>query len=355
MAVYTTINDPSAKFQVALWTGDGNATQAITNDGNSNLQPDLVWLKNRSGTENHTLADSTRGVTYRVSSNTNGAEDQNGVASVQTDGFTVSSSYNGNANGNDYVAWQWKANGGSTSSNTNGTITSTVQTDTAAGFSIVKYTGNGSSGATVGHGFSSAPDLVIIKCTSTTGYWICNSMDYGTNPNTSGPKNMYWNTDDNIQQDGICRAINATTFEISSSPASNSNSQLYIAYCWKSIQGYSKLGTYFGNANASGPFVYTGFKPAFVMIKALATTGGAKNWRLADHKRSTSGFNTVDKQLNVNDGGGTDSGNDVDLLSNGFKVRSTAAQWNANDVEISYMAFAKNPFVTSDGIPVTAR
>ena len=333
MAVYTAINDPSTKFQVALWTGDGNATQAITNDGNSNLKPDLVWLKNRSGTENHTLADSTRGVTYRISSNTNGAEDQNGVASVQTDGFTVSSSYNGNANGNNYVGWQWKANGGSTSSNSNGTITSTVQADTAAGFSIVQYTGNGSSGATVGHGLSSAPDLVVIKCTSTTGYWINSSMDYGTNSNTSGPKNMYWNTDDNVQQDGVCRAINATTFEVSNSAAANSNSQYYVAYCWKSIQGYSKLGTYFGNGDTDGTFIYTGFKPAFVMIKALGTTGGAKNWRLADHKRSTSGFNTVDKQLNANDGGGTDSGNDVDLLSSGFKVRTTAAQWNASDVE----------------------
>lgn len=355
MAVYTTINDPSTKFQVALWTGDGNATKAITNDGNSNLQPDLVWLKNRSGTENHTLADSSRGVTYRVSSNTNGAEDQNGVASVQTDGFTVSSSYNGNANGNDYVAWQWKANGGSTSSNTNGTITSTVQADTAAGFSIVQYTGNGSSGATVGHGFSSAPDLVIIKCTSTTGYWVNNSMDYGTNPNTSGPKNMYWNTDDGVQQDGVCRAINATTFEISNSPASNSNSQYYLAYCWKTVPGYSVFGSYSGNGGADGPFIFTGFKPAFVMIKALGTTGGAKNWRLADHKRSTSGFNPVDKQLNANGSGGTDSGNDIDIVSNGFKIRSTAAQWNADGVQFSYMAFAEMPMVATNNVIALAR
>tara|TARA_R100001460_G_scaffold21158_1_gene43349 strand:+ start:1936 stop:3003 length:1068 start_codon:yes stop_codon:yes gene_type:complete len=355
MAIYTTINDPSAQFQVALWTGDGNSTKAITNDGNSNLQPDLVWLKNRSGAENHTLADSSRGVTYRISSNSNNAEDQNGVASVQTDGFTVSSSYNGNANGNDYVGWQWKVNGGSTSSNSNGTITSNVQINTTAGFSIVKYTGNGSSGSTVGHGFTSAPDLVIVKCTSTTGYWINSSMDYGTNSNTSGPKNMYWNTNDYAQSDGIVRSINATNFEISSSSAANSNSQFYVAYCWKTIPGYSMFGSYSGNGGTDGPFIFTGFKPAYVQVKSVGSTGGAQNWRIADHKRSTSGFNPVDKQLEANSNSGTDSGNEIDIVSNGFKIRTSAAQWNADGVQFAYIAFAEMPMVASNKVIALAR
>jgi hypothetical protein len=360
---YTTINDSSAHFQTKIYTGNGSSGTAHTNDGNANLQPDYVWIKNRSSSTDNVNFDSSRGATKNVRSNTDAAESTNSnfLQAFSTDGFTVGDSARVNTNGNNYVAWQWKANGGTTVSNSNGSITSTVQANTTAGFSIVLYTGNETTGATVGHGLSGAPDVVIGKRRVGTGYWIISSNNLDTNGTTGGspdaPRNMYFNTQDAGQSDKIVRAINATTFEISNSNSMNANTDAMLAYCFKAIKGFSHFGHYRGNGNADGKFTYTGFKPAWVMIKKSSGTG---NWYIYDTERNgSSGSNTnqAHKILYANDTSGEVDNSDrgIDMISNGFKARNTLDNVNLSGDEYFYMAFATHPFVSSAGIPVTAR
>ena len=360
---YTTINDSSAHFQIKLYTGNGSSGTAHTNDGNANLQPDYVWIKNRSTATDNVNFDSSRGATKNVRSNTDAAESTNSnfLQAFSTDGFTVGDSARVNTNGDNYVAWQWKANGGTTVSNSNGSITSTVQVNTTAGFSIVLYTGNETSGATVGHGLSGAPDVVIGKRRVGTGYWIISSNNLDTNGTTGGspdaPRNMYFNTQDAAQSDKIVRAINATTFEISNSNSMNANTDAMLAYCFKAIKGFSHFGHYRGNGNADGKFTYTGFKPAWVMIKKSSGTG---NWYIYDTERNgSSGSNTnqAHKIVYANDTSAEVDNSDrgIDMISNGFKARNTLDNINLSNEEYFYMAFATHPFVSSAGIPVTAR
>ena len=360
---YTTINDSSAHFQIKLYTGNGSSGTAHTNDGNANLQPDYVWIKNRSTATDNVNFDSSRGATKNVRSNTDAAESTNSnfLQAFSTDGFTVGDSARVNTNGDNYVSWQWKANGGTTVSNSNGSITSTVQANTTAGFSIVLYTGNETSGATVGHGLSGAPDVVIGKRRVGTGYWIISSNNLDTNGTTGGspdaPRNMYFNTQDAAQSDKIVRAINATTFEISNSNSMNANTDAMLAYCFKAIKGFSHFGHYRGNGNADGKFTYTGFKPAWVMIKKSSGTG---NWYIYDTERNgSSGSNTnqAHRIVYANDTSGEVDNSDrgIDMISNGFKTRNTLDNVNLAGNEYFYMAFATHPFVSSAGIPVTAR
>tara|TARA_Y100001938_G_scaffold311_1_gene473 strand:- start:36 stop:1082 length:1047 start_codon:yes stop_codon:yes gene_type:complete len=346
---YTTIDDGSAHFQTALWTGDGNSTQAITNNGNSNLQPDLVWLKRRNGTENHTLADTTRGVTKRISSNTTGAEDTNGIASVQSDGFTVSSSYNGNANGSTYVGWQWKANGGTTASNSNGTITSTVQANTAAGFSIISYTGNGSDGATIGHGLNATPEVFFPKCLSTTTNWEMYFFPPG------GTKQYGYLNLTNGFSTWSHTAPTTTTIGLSGSGDSNGNGRTMIGYAFHSVKGYSKIGTYIGNGSTSGNFINTGFKPAFVLTKQTTTASDTYQWGIRDSVRTPG--NPANKALYPNGGNAeNDHGtNNMYFNSNGFMPSTANSHTNGNGMGYFYMAFAESPFVSSAGVPTTAR
>ena len=352
---YTTIDDGSAYFQTLLWTGDDNNDRALTNTGNSNLQPDWVWIKNRSGgAKSHQLVDSSRGVTKYLFSEATTVESTltNRLDSFDTDGFTTDNHSSVNESSRTYVAWQWKANGGTTSSNSDGDITSTVQANTTAGFSIVTYTGNGNDGDTVGHGLSGNWDLCILKNRGQTDYWTVSRTGNNQvlllhdNVNEANHSTAYM-----TKGSGVIGLVSAGDLGMV-----NGSSETYVAYVFKAIQGYSRFGSYTGNGNADGPFVYTGFKPAWLMIKATGSTGGASAWRIADNKRSSSGGgNPVEKQLEADTNNTEDSGNDVDLLSNGFKVRSTAAQWNASGVEIIYMAFAEHPFVSSEGVPTTAR
>jgi hypothetical protein len=344
---YTTINDPSAHFQTATWTGDGNATKAITNDGNSNLQPDWVWLKNRTDAENHTLADTTRGVTKRLISNSTAAEDTNGIASVQSDGFTVQLSYNGNTNAKDYVGWQWKANGGTTSTNNDGSQASTVQVNSTAGFSIVKRTGTGSAGATYGHGLGVVPDVIINKGYNVNN-WYCYFKAIG-----GGTKWIMLDgdgaavTDANMWND---TDATSSVFTVGNSGGSNGNGVDYIAYCFASVKGYSKFGSYKGNGNADGTFVYTGFKPAWLMIKR---TSGTNHWHMFDDKRDPD--NVVQKHLLADLNNAEASNTWGDLLSNGFKLRTTLVGVNGSGDDYVYMAFAQNPFVATNNVAATAR
>ena len=347
---YATINDPSAHFQNVAWTGDGNSTKAITNTGNSNLQPDWVWLKNRTDAENNTLADTTRGVTKRLVSNTTAAEDTNGIASVQSDGFTVSASYNGNTNAKNYVAYQWKANGGTTSSNSSGSITSTVQANTTAGFSIVSYTGNGTAGATIGHGLGVAPSWIIVKQKDATRDW-----NVFHHKNTSAPETDFLVLN---STDATADATNrwndtmpsSSVITIGDTSRVNESSGSYIMYVFAEKQGYSKFGSYKGNSNADGTFVYLGFKPAWLMVKRTSNTG---TWLIWNNASDT--YNMTSQALKANTNNAQTSGYwNIDFLSNGFKLRAIDNELNGGATFV-YAAFAAEPLVGTNNVFSLAR
>ena len=352
---YTTIDDPSAHFQIKTWTGNGNDDRNLTNDGNSDLQPDLIWDKRRSTTGSHKLVDSSRGVTKPLLSNNTNAEgdESNAVQAFQTDGFQVGNDSNINGNGVTYVAWQWKANGGTTSSNGDGSTTSTVQANTTAGFSIITYTGTGSN-ATIGHGLGVTPDFVIVKSRSESQNWevihsalgAVSQQDISINETTgnSSPNgSVRWNA-----------LPTSSVINLAGGNTTNKNTVTFVAYAWAKIQGYSDFGIYTANNNADGPFIYTGFTPKIVVIKKTTAAG---EWHVLDTEREPEG-NPIDKDLywggNYSEGG---SAQLVDFLSNGFKLRNNHTGSNGENTseKFMYMAWAEHPFVSSKGVPVTAR
>jgi len=352
---YTTITDPSVYFQTALYSGNGGGTNNVVNDGNSNLQPDWVWVKERSSNSSHALTNSTNGAGYILSSNnTNDESSASAFTSFDSDGFTVGSDGKTNESGQTYVGWQWKANGGTTASNTDGSITSTVQANTTAGFSIVSYTGvNSSNGqtSTIGHGLNSAPELIICKRRNGTYGWSVGSTTIGnfTSSNvfelneTGAPSATYayeWGANPT-----------STVFTTGYSNRTNISGGTFIAYCFAPIQGYSKFGSYTGNGNADGPFIYTGFKPAFFIVKRTDASG--ENFVLRDNKVSP--INPVNAYVVANDNRAEANHYAVDLLSNGFKVRTSESGHNHNGGTYIYMAWAESPFVSSEGVPTTAR
>ena len=331
---------PSEHFNTVLYTGDGTTGRAITGVG---FQPDLTWLKRRDVAWWHVLQDSVRTAGNVLSSNVTNAEDtapDGTITSFDSDGFTVDAGGNwtANYNGESVTSWNWKANGSGVS-NTNGTITSTVSANQDAGFSIVSYTGNGSD-ATIGHGLSSTPELLIIKCRSTTGQnWVTWYKDFSateilrldsTSAKLTG-RNEFNST-----------LPTSSVFSIEGSNNSVGGSHTYIAYCFHSVDGYSKVGSYTGNGSADGTFVYTGFRPAYVMIKR---SDGTSNWELYDTARNS--YNGSDLKLypNLSAAEGADAGGDgIDHLSNGFKLRSTTGGINVNTGAFIYLAFSEQPF-----------
>jgi len=358
---YTDIDDPSAHFQATTYTGAGANTE-VTNSGNSDLKPDFLWIKNRTASYGHFVVDSNRNISYEQNSSnapyleteSTAAENsnQNWMQSVNTDGFTTGiSEHINNNSGSAYVAWQWKANGGTTSSNTDGSITSTVQANQDAGFSIITYTGNGTAGATFGHGLGVAPSMVIVKKRSATpladhwGVWhkgLTSAAYYLLLNSTAAQANSWniWNS----------TAPSSSVVTLGNDSTGNYNGQPYIAYCFAEKQGYSKFGKYVGNGSTNGPFVYTGFKPAFVMIKKSNSTN---QWLLFDNARDPS--NKVFHLLRIITAAEVTTINDIDFLSNGFKIRDIVSSDNGSGDTFIYMAFAENPFTTSTGIPTTAR
>ena len=352
---YTTIDDPSAYFQTALYSGNAG-TQSITNDGNSDLQPDWVWIKQRSGTQNHNLQDSVRGSTKIIKSNTTADEttDANGVTSFNTDGFSIGTRSDINQSGT-YVAWQWKAGTSFTndaSATGIGSIDSTGSVNTDAGFSIVSYTGNATDNASVKHGLNTAPKMVIIKDlsdTSTWGVWhqSLTNGGYRLTLNSTAAQ-----ADDSAFFGGSNRAIPTSSVFFLGSGGGGNGTNANIAYCFSEVKGYSKFGSYTGNGNADGTFVYTGFLPSFVMVKDSSNAG--YNWMMYDNKRL--GYNGGSRYLIANtiDTEGGSSDNLMDFTSNGFKPRSASQNINRSASYI-YMAFAESPFVTSSGVPATAR
>ena len=350
---YTTIDDPSAHFQTATWTGTGSS-QNITNDGNSDLKPDWVWIKERGQANNHKIYDSTRGTTKFLVSATTDAEgtDSNGLTAFLTDGFTLGGGGSHNASSNTYVGWQWKANGGTTSSNNDGSYTSTVQANTTAGFSIVKYgdasSFSASTPATVGHGLGNTPKWIVIKNLDGTRSWGVHHVSNGAG------KIIYLDLTNAVANStGFDNGTLPTSsvFTVNTLNVANGNNLEYIAYCFAEIQGFSKFGSYTGNGDADGPFVYTGFKPAWVMIKV--SSGNTGGWDIYDSKRLT--FNPNEEVLQANASSAEASDDAIDLLSNGFKIRNTTGNQNGSGNTHIYMAFAEHPFVSSKGVPTTAR
>ena len=351
---YTNIDDPSAYFQTTLYTGAG-AGQTVTNGGNSDLKPDWLWIKRRNAGYAHFVVDSNRGLGSSnppyLEADSTAAENsnQNWISGVGTDGFTIGINEQNLSNtSGTYVAWQWKANGGTTANNTTGSINSVVQANTDAGFSIITYTGNATN-STVGHGLGVQPSVIINKKRAATASWsVWHSALLGTQLlelNTAGAiatVAAIWNS----------TVPTSSVFSIGTDGQTNSNNTTYVTYAFAEKQGYSKFGKYVGNASADGPFVYTGFKPAWVMIKGADV---ADDWYIFDNKRA--GYNPEVFRLRANTTGTETTGtnNTVDHLSNGFKLRFTGGSINGSGSTYIYMAFAENPFTTSTGIPTTAR
>ena len=353
---YTTIDDPSAHFQTLLYTGDGTSSQAQTNTGNSDLQPDWVWIKKRAGgtARAHQLYVSSRGVTKLLHSNSDGAESTQsaGLTAFGSDGFTVGDDDGIGANTATYVAWQWKANGGTTTSfNESGNNPGgTIQTNTTAGFSIITTTGTGATG-TIAHGLGAVPHWWISKQRSNAENWAVYHVS-----NTSAPETeiLTLNTTDATADNANAyndTAPTSTNLTVHTKNEVNTDGRTYVHYVFAPIQGYSKFGSYTGNGNADGPFVYTGFKPAWLIIKRTSSSG---DWLLWDNKRDTS--NVTDAVLKPNSNAAENTGYSyIDFLSNGFKIRATDAEINQSGGTLIYMAFAEHPFVSSKGVPVTAR
>ena len=356
---YTTIDDGSAYFQTKLYTGTGSSN-SVTNDGNSDLQPDFIWIKERDGTGQHGAFDSSRGVQKELKIDEDGAEStaSQSVTAFNSDGFTVGTAGDYNGSDNSQVAWQWKANGGTTTTNDAsstgvGSIDSVYQANTSAGFSIVSYTGTGSAG-TIAHGLGAVPSWMVVKNRSKSGGegWMVYHQGNTSAPETEHLQihNTNATSDNDIAWNDT--APTSTVFSVKDDDSTNDSGETHIAYLWTDIQGYSKFGDYIGTGNDDGPFVYTGFKPAWLMIKR--TTANA--WGIYDSARGV--FNEITMNL---DADRTDAENtatnydDLDFLSNGFKLREENDDINASGGTYIYMAFAEHPFVSSKGVPATAR
>jgi hypothetical protein len=348
---YTNIDDPSAHFQIALHAGAANAT--ITNDGNSDLKPDLLWSKARGATHNHGLYDSTRGVTKLIESNTTTAENTASAGydliSFNTDGFsTGNNQFNTICGGTTYVAWQWKATGGTAASNTEGDLRFvTVQANQDAGFSIVQCLGG--QGTTAGHGLGVAPDVIIIKRLNATVGWYVYHKDMGTG------KYLQLNTTAAVASQANSFNVAPTSTLFTGGTNIINSTDWFINYCFAEKQGYSKFGKYVGNGSADGPFVYTGFKPAWVMTKRTDSTSGFFIQDIKRGIRNSDSGTALEANTNLAESGIGATNYDIDFLSNGFKLRQGNAYLNASGGSYIYMAFAENPFTTSTGIPTTAR
>ena len=361
---YTTIDDPSAYFQTTLYTGNGG-TQSITNTGNSDLKPDWVWVKDRSATNDHKITDSSRlssgNPTLTLESNTNIAEfnDTDSTTAYLTDGFSLGSNGNLNSNSNSYVAWQWKANGGTTTSvgvgtNDGNTTTACVrQVNTTAGFAIITYTADSNGEQFLEHGLGVAPTFLLVKDRGNAESWI---VGHEGNVGTTAFHNFLeldTTGSSQTQNRWLNTAPTSTAINIGPNNSVGGNGRNYVCYAFAPIQGYSKFGKYTGNGNANGPFIYTGFKPSWLMIKGVDTSGN--NWFMIDATREPS--NPAGQKFFYADGNNAEVSSDkyLDILSNGFKCRAATGFHNDNGENYIYIAFASSPFVGSDSVPTTAR
>jgi hypothetical protein len=355
---YSNIDKPSKYFNTLTYTGDASSPRTVTGVG---FKPDFTWIKNRTRAGSSALNDNVRGagLNKELSSETNSLEGSNGgsgygyISAFASDGFTLTTGSTAydivNRSGDSYVSWNWLGSGTTPVSNTAGTRTSTVSANTTSGFSIVSYTGNQVAGATVGHGLGVKPALIIVKL---------RSGDVGEpfvyHKSLGATKAFKWNTSDAPITNTTVWNDTEPTSTVFSVGTSNNVNHVYplIAYCFAEVKGFSKFGSYTGNGSSDGTFIYTGFKPAWIMIKQSSTSG--EGWEIADNKRSTNNVITTF----LRNSSGTESTNtdrQFDFLSNGIKMRGTHGSTNGSGSTYIYMAFAENPFVSSKGIPTTAR
>ena len=331
----TSSDYPGKQFNCVTYTGNAGSN-SITGLG---FKPDFCWIKKRNSTGGAAMVNSTIGGQKVLQSNNTDAEGSSSpFQTFDADGFTLdgTSSYLGNFNGNSdtYVAWCWKASGGTTSSNSDGTITTTLQV--GKGFSIGTYTGTGSN-ATVGHGLGAIPDFTIFRERGSSGNWAVTSQKNMS----SNDHNLYLQTDQ-AQSDGNYfqnTAMTSSVISIGTHADINGSSNTYVMYNWINIQGYQRFGKYTGNGNANGPFIYTGFRPRMIFVKLLNSAG---DWWIQDTARST--FNPADKYIAWNRTDAEATGIDVDFLSNGFKIRTSSGDFNSNGAEILYGAWGDVPF-----------
>lgn len=321
-------------FNTVLYTGTGSSL-SVTGTG---FQPDFVWIKSRSAATDHALYDAVRGVQNQLESNTTTAEtaETTGLTAFGADGFTVGSLAQVNTSAATYVAWQWNA-GGSTVTNTSGTITSSVRASQTAGFSVVSYTGTGSNG-TVGHGLNAIPQFIIVRNRDNVYNWRV------WHTALSGTQLLYLNATDAIVTDATMwnsTTPTSTVFSLGTNGGVNGSTNKIIAYCWAAVPGFSAFGSYTGNGSTDGPFVYTGFKPAFVLFKRTDT---GDTWVLFDYKRGTYNLNTPHLQPNLSSAEANVSTYGLDFLSNGFKCRAPDTSMNASGGTYIYAAFAEIPF-----------
>ena len=322
-------------FNTVLYTGNGTG-QSITGVG---FQPDWVWLKTRSVGYQHSLYDSVRGGQYRLASDQTAAEVDNSSANLQSfdvDGFTVGTLINDNQNSVTYVSWNWKA-GGTASSNTDGSITSQVSANTDAGFSIVSYTGNFTGSTTVGHGLSKKPELIFVKNREVARNWLVWNKD------ATSEKVLYLNLTSGENTSAAAFGTHTNeVFGVDASVETNENTKDMIAYCFHSVEGYSKVGSYTGNGSSDGTFIHTGFRPAWILFKRLS--GGSNGWFLMDTTRDTGNvMNTFLRPSSANDED-TAANSIADYLSNGFKLRGTGGDLNTSGQTYIYLSFAEVPF-----------
>jgi hypothetical protein len=320
-------------FNPVIYTGNGSS-RSITGLG---FQPGFTWIKDRSAGFYHRLADAVRGAGKELYSNDTGAETTNSVngyvTSFDSDGFSLGTGIGVNQNGTTYVAWNWRANGAG-SSNTAGSITSTVSANTTSGFSIVTYTGTGAN-ATIGHGLGVAPRMIIVKRRNGADIWPVYHESIGNTQylrlqgdNPAGTFNVWQNT-----------SPTSSVFYISTDSTVNTNTGTYVAYCFAEVAGYSRFGSYTGNGSTDGPFVFCGFRPKYVMYKNSTNSG---SWIILDASRSTSNVASARLLANTSDAE-ADGTHLVDFLSNGFKLRNSNTNGNESGSTHIFAAFAEFP------------
>jgi len=347
---FSTIDRSSDYFRIKLYTGNGTS-QSITFDETKSMQPEFVWIKKRNAIDDNVVFDAVRGATKRIQTNQTNAETtySGALTSFDSNGFSLGDAGYLNESAKTYVAWSFDANGTGVS-NTAGTISSTVSANTTSGFSIVSYTGNGTGGATIGHGLGAVPKMIIIKGRATTYNWVVGHNSLSTN----WGKYLTLSTTDAVET--ATNVFNDTAptsslFSIGTALGVNTSSSTYIAYCFAEVKGFSKAFSYTGNGSTDGSYVHLGFRPAFVMIKR---TDSASQWVMFDVARNT--YNLTNLELYPNGSDAEVAGaRSIDILSNGFKARTTSADTNASGGTYVGISFASNPFVSSKGVPVCAR
>jgi len=349
---YSNINRSSDYFRVKTYTGTGS-NQSITFNESTNMKPDLVWIKDRSRANWHHLSDAVRGATKILWTNVTDAEttDATKVSSLDTNGFSIGTEGGTNYNTDSFISWSWLG-ANTTVSNTSGTITSTVSANTTSGFSIVSYTGNGTAGATVGHGLGAVPKMIIVKNrTGSATNWKIYHVSQGATKAGIFATNVFdteiypWNN----------TSPTSSVFSLGTTPETNSSGASIIAYCFAEVKGFSKAFSYTGNGSSDGTFVSLGFRPAWLLIKRTDSAG--YDWLVYDNKRQVE-FNVVDDFLkpNLSDAETTgNAGQSLDFLSNGIKFRGTGASSNASGGTYIGFAIAEQPFVSSKGIVANAR